>query len=105
MGVERKENEACPEAELNGGKMAKFRKKPVVVEAEQFRGELLRGMSLGKAEPYGLANQPGVQTLQGFMVAKVGDWISKGIRGEFYPCKPDIFAETYERVEDSPDGD
>jgi hypothetical protein len=81
--------------------MAKFRKKPVVIEAEQFKGELLRGMSLGKAEPFGLKDQPGVQTLEGFMVARPGDWIIQGVKGEFYPCKPDIFEATYEPAENN----
>ena len=37
-----------------------------------------------------------IETLEGNMTAKVGDWIIKGVKGEFYPCKPDIFAATYE---------
>ncbi|WP_414079495.1 hypothetical protein [Streptococcus suis] len=40
-----------------------------------------------------------VVTLEGVMTAKKGDYIIKGVRGELYPCKPDIFAETYERVD------
>ena len=40
-----------------------------------------------------------VTTLEGDMIAKKGDYIIKGVQGEFYPCKPDIFAETYEEVE------
>jgi hypothetical protein len=39
-----------------------------------------------------------VLTLEGEMVARLGDWIIRGVQGEFYPCKPDIFAETYEAV-------
>ena len=41
-----------------------------------------------------------VATLEGVMLAKPGDWVIRGVQGEFYPCKPDIFAETYERVEE-----
>ena len=39
-------------------------------------------------------------TLEGTMNANIGDWIIKGVKGEFYPCKPDIFEETYEKVEE-----
>ncbi|MFZ7282505.1 hypothetical protein ACLSZW_02290 [Avibacterium avium] len=41
-----------------------------------------------------------IRTLEGIMIASDGDWIIKGIRGEFYPCKPDIFEQTYEKVGD-----
>lgn len=41
-----------------------------------------------------------IQTLEGDVIARIDDWIIKGVKGEFYPCKPDIFKETYERVED-----
>lgn len=83
----------------------KFRKKPVVIDAVQFTQE----MHEGKAEwPRGVVwgYVPGddrggaiVETLEGHMKVSVGDWIIKGVAGEFYPCKPDIFARTYERVE------
>jgi hypothetical protein len=39
-----------------------------------------------------------IHTLEGNMIASVGDWIIKGVKGEFYPCKPDIFESTYEEV-------
>lgn len=86
--------------------MAKFRKKPVVVEAVQFTGDnyfvCAHFMGLG-----GLAHimelscdsRPLIETLEGRMEASVGDWIIKGVKGEFYPCKPDIFAATYDAVE------
>lgn len=61
----------------------KFRKKPVVIEAEQHNGD-----------------QPiFIDTLEGRMKADPGDWIITGIKGEKYPCKPDIFESTYELVE------
>jgi len=41
-----------------------------------------------------------IQTLEGEMIASQGDWIIKGVRGEFYPCKPDIFKDTYEMIEE-----
>ena len=91
--------------------MKKFRKKPVVIEACQFNAhnewELLE-WSGGKVysspvlEPIG-DNPSGhylqIDTLEGVMTAIVGDWIIKGIKGEFFPCKPGIFEMTYEAVE------
>lgn len=79
--------------------MAKFRKKPVVIEAEQFR---LRDAPL----PFNLEGvccysaDTGwfVMTLEGPLHISEGDWIIRGVKGEFYPCKPDIFDETYEAV-------
>ena len=87
--------------------MAKYRKKPVVIEAMQHK----------KPEtPYGIAEWCGgtvkcdthkvedatieIETLEGTMRADYGDFIIKGVQGEFYPCKPDIFAATYEEVTD-----
>lgn len=58
----------------------KFMKKPIVVEAYQTNKEVL------------------IQTLEGTMKASVGDWIITGIRGEQYPCKPDVFERTYQPV-------
>lgn len=84
----------------------KFRKKPVVIEAVQFTGsncfDVLRFM--GRTEDIFTAdlNQsdiPIIHTLEGDMSCSVGDWIIKGVKGEFYPCKPDIFKLTYEAVE------
>lgn len=91
--------------------MAKFRKKPVVVEAmrvtkhnapgisEWSNGNVVASPVLEptEANPTGVYLQ--VETLEGRMTAIVGDWIIRGIKGEFYPCKPDIFAATYEPVE------
>jgi hypothetical protein len=87
--------------------MGKFRKKPVVIEARQIRGYTdLLGPDGIAAWCGGLAMQkdPGpvfmvVPTLEGSMEARIGDWIIKGVNGEFYPCKPDIFDKTYEAVE------
>ena len=77
----------------------KFRKKPVVIEAiswtedndkeiQRFIGDF--GIVKGRYVEIG--------TLEGLMVAAPGDWIIKGIKKEFYPCKPDIFEATYEKV-------
>lgn len=60
----------------------KFRKKPVIIEAYQTDKEL------------------DITTLEGKMHASIGDWIITGVHGEQYPCKPDIFEKTYERVEE-----
>jgi hypothetical protein len=60
----------------------KYRKKPVVVEAYQTDHEFV------------------IQTLEGDMTASVGDYIITGVNGEQYPCKPDIFEKTYEKVEE-----
>lgn len=83
--------------------MSKFRKKPVVIEAVQYgpysRPTAEMAMFLDGAS-WGI-NEEGIviRTLEGDMIASVGDWIIKGIKGEFYPCKPDIFAATYEPAE------
>jgi hypothetical protein len=90
--------------------MAKYRKKPVVIEAIQFREgnfEEILNFSSGKAKRRisyeGNApietNTIDIQTLEGTMNAIDGDFIIKGVSGEFYPCKPDIFEKTYEKVD------
>jgi hypothetical protein len=76
--------------------MPKFRKRPVVIEAVQFDGERI---------PDGVQREPGdgqpayIETLEGRMTVSVGDWVITGVKGERYPCKPDIFAATYEPAE------
>lgn len=86
----------------------KYRKKPVEIEAVQFTEDMLLerqpvapGLTIvakswhpngGVVHSY----KAGVDTLEGFMEARVGDWIICGVKGEYYPCKPDIFAMTYE---------
>ena len=62
--------------------MAKYRKKPVIIEA------------------YQTDHEQDIDTLEGVMHASVGDYIITGVHGEQYPCKPDIFEETYEKVEE-----
>ena len=100
--------------------MAYFRKKPVVIRAVQWHGKNQREMFdfLTNNEKENdavtleevtfridLVNggcQTGnlvIKTLEGEMTASIGDFIIKGISGEFYPCKPDIFEKTYELVE------
>jgi hypothetical protein len=90
----------------------KFRKKPVVIEAVQFDGSplpiedapkwfteafLKHWMEPGYIEREG--NRLRVRTLEGLMTADLGDWIIRGVKDELYPCKPDIFAATYEPAE------
>lgn len=83
--------------------MAIYRKKPVEVEAVQWDGtnetEIVLFMgSMFRKNPINCYELQ-IQTLEGLMTARVGDYIIKGIKGEFYPCKPDIFEATYELVE------
>lgn len=87
--------------------MAKFRKKPVVIDALQFSGgfgdgeTVIAWMNDGGLMRYD--DERGwavvIETLEGEMSAFANDWIIRGVAGEFYPCKPDIFAATYEPAE------
>lgn len=87
----------------------KFRNKPVVIEAKQFLNdandyELLHWINEGQhanGKPFAhwVNDRIIVPTLEGEHIANVGDWIIKGVAGEFYPCKPDIFEQTYEVAE------
>jgi len=83
----------------------KFRKKPVVIEAEQFipfeddMGKLVSNVS----KVYKNALSPtdwAIKTLEGEYHVTVNDWIITGVKGEKYPCKPDIFEKTYDEVLD-----
>ncbi len=102
--------------------MPDFRKKPVIIEARQLVGSTaewhdvylwVEGNTLGSFEPMdvitghtpcpasGVSIDPRdgrlmIATLEGIMHANLGDWIIRGVQGEFYPCKPDIFSATYE---------
>ena len=60
----------------------KYKKKPIIIEAYQTEVEVL------------------IETLEGTMKANPGDYIIRGIKGELYPCKPDIFKETYEKIQE-----
>ena len=82
--------------------MPKFRKKPVEIEAEQLTIEnkdRAFNFITCNAQPLFDKNKNPIikiQTLEGDMIASLNDWIIKGVAGEFYPCKPDIFEKTYE---------
>ena len=97
----------------------KFRKKPVVIEAFQFTKETrasnenwpnwahiawqLERAEVGSLHPTIEGTGDGtlsINTLEGEMLVNFGDWIIQGVSGEIYPCKPDIFALTYEEVID-----
>ena len=67
--------------DLSDKPFARYRKKPVVIEAFQTDEEIY------------------IETLEGVMKANPGDWIIRGVRGELYPCKPDVFAATYEKAD------
>lgn len=83
----------------------KYRKKPVVIEAIEFKGfdnieevqEFMRG-NVRIQFPPECDIVLLIETLEGVMVANVGDYIIKGVKGEYYPCKAEIFHETYEEV-------
>jgi hypothetical protein len=86
--------------------MPKYRKKPVVIEAIKYQGESnyieicnFVGKTL-QMEYKDTAQSLIIPTLEGEMTASKGDFVIKGINGEFYPCKPDIFEKTYESVDE-----
>ena len=85
----------------------KFRKKPVVVEAYRLGDDgwpdaIWHGVNENKIILHlsrinnGVVGHVEIQTLEGVMRGEIGDWIIRGVAGEFYPCKPDIFELTYE---------
>lgn len=82
--------------------MPKYRKKPVVIEAVQYDGE--NAAEIGhfaglNASIMGRQKALTIHTLEGNMHVSPGDYVIRGVSNEFYPCKPDIFAQTYEEVE------
>lgn len=101
--------------------MTQYRKKPVVIEAHQFVGTdesfmNIRAFILEGGGTVTTVSSPvytdvqgvqtlsayeeliGIVTLEGTMTVSNGDWVIKGVQGEFYPCKPEIFEATYEKV-------
>jgi len=87
-----------------------YRKKPIIIDAIQFTGVNVQEINVQEIIEFtndtayliiGIDGIPSmiIPTLEGDHKANVGDWIIKGIAGEFYPCKPDIFTETYEVID------
>ena len=85
----------------------KFKKRPVVIEAIQYRKNRIDCIEFTGKKAYAKSTKVDgrveewvivIPTLEGDMTASEGDWIIKGVEGEFYPCKPDIFEKTYEEV-------
>jgi hypothetical protein len=85
----------------------KFRKKPVEIEAIQFtrlNWEEVKEFTNNTAHSLAIERRIGgectciIPTLEGQHIANENDWIIKGVKGEFYPCKPDVFGLTYERI-------
>jgi hypothetical protein len=87
--------------------MAKYRKKPVVIEAIQWDGTNYQEVCdfVRERLVFEYTSSPPservlvIETLEGTMRAQAGDFIIRGVNGEYYPCKPDIFEKTYEPVE------
>ena len=85
--------------------MGFYRKKPVIIEAVQLEDlevhtlmAIQQFAGLGNDKLLAVSDGVLINTLEGNMKASIGDWIIKGVSGEFYPCKPDIFEKTYEKV-------
>jgi hypothetical protein len=85
--------------------LVRWRKKPVIIEAIQVRDDgsfswntwwIQEAMTHGRVMRYPGINGWSIRTLEGVMNAEPGDWIIQGVKGELYPCKPDIFEATYE---------
>lgn len=81
--------------------MSKYIKKPVIIEAVQWNGNNTEEIiNFTKLCTLTQGDNLIIPTLEGDMKASIGDFIIKGVHGEFYPCKPDIFKKTYDRVRD-----
>jgi hypothetical protein len=84
--------------------MGLYRKKPVVIEAVQITESTFTADHPNPEHVTGVIYDPikrqvEIPTLEGTMIGNMGDWIITGVNGEKYPCKPDIFAKTYDKVE------
>jgi hypothetical protein len=81
----------------------RYRKKPVIIEAELYDGSVESFLKISKWIGNLMSSMTSegkieIPTLEGIITASPGDYIIQGVNGEFYPCKPDIFDKTYERV-------
>jgi hypothetical protein len=86
-------------------RMSKYRKKPVVIEAIQWNGKNMYDVIefSGASDDFVFPLNEDycvIETLEGNHKCSLDDFIIKGVQGEFYPCKPDIFEQTYEKVEE-----
>lgn len=97
--------------------MPKYRKKPVEIEAFKYDGDLIgsdgkyyvpdwaviafKSRELFYKPGFNSPSELYIKTLEGDMHVSVGDYVIKGVQGELYPCKPDIFEQTYEEVKDN----
>lgn len=88
--------------EFGGIRMVnRYKTKPCVIEAIQYDGSNVEEISkfIGKYFEAMICESIYIRTLEGIMKASIGDYIIKGLRGEFYPCKPDVFKRKYEVIE------
>ena len=78
----------------------KFRKKPVAIEAFEWTGEITPEIDefIRGSHHFRSGKDLIIHTLEGDMTASIGDFIIKGVKGEIYPCKPDVFWQTYEEI-------
>lgn len=83
--------------------MKRYVKKPIVIEAVQYNGNNVQEILnfCGGTAVVGVLNEITIKTLEGPLHVSEGDFIIKGVEGEFYPCKPDIFEKTYDVVENA----
>jgi hypothetical protein len=82
----------------------KYRKKPVVISAMQWKGDFFEVISFPAIDGLCIELEDDklkIHTLEGNMTANIGDWIIIGVNGEIYPCKDDIFKKTYEEVKEA----
>lgn len=83
----------------------KYRKRPIVVEAERYTGAPIDGVCTGVVDEHGcchcelMAGAPHVHTLEGVMTVEPGAYVIRGVAGELYPCRGEIFEATYEVAE------
>lgn len=82
--------------------VGRYRKRPVEIEAVRWDGTNASEIELWAGEAYETwlpsTEQIEIRTLEGPLTASKGDWIIRGVKGEFYPCKPDIFVATYDAI-------
>src|SRR5262245_36108544 len=89
---------------VQGSPMARYRKKPVVIEAEQWLPVGNTGTMPVPSAPPEVLRRAGegwqIRTIEGWLELTPGDWIIRGVEGEYYPCKPSVFEATYEPTDE-----